>query len=138
MIPWQNVLKAQPYNHAVGVRAGYSSGISYKGFRLHKMWAIEADILYNPIGLNVGGLFEYHLEPFYNKRTFIYLGGGVFGGTREDAICAGVAAVTGIEYVLRDLPLDFTLNWKPMLYVYELFEPGLLDFGITIRYHFGS
>jgi len=137
MVPWHSALKAQPYKHAVGVRAGYSSGISYKGFKLHQMWAIEADILYNPVGLNIGALFEHHLEPFHNKRTLVYFGGGLFGGNREDAICGGVAAVIGIEYDLRDQPLNFTLDWKPMLYVYELFEPGLLYFGITIRYRFG-
>lgn len=130
-------LKAQPYSHSAGVRAGYSSGLSYKGFRLHRMWGIEADILFNRNGLNITALYEYHLEPFHNKRTFIYLGGGVFGGDWKEEISLGVAAVAGVEYNLRDLPLNFSLDWKPMLNIYALFEPDLLDFGLSIRYRFG-
>ena len=59
LIPWQQDLQAQPYMHSVGIRAGYSSGISYKGFRLHRMSAFEVDFLYNKHGFNLGGLYEY-------------------------------------------------------------------------------
>lgn len=133
----QAELKAQPYHHAAGIRAGYSSGISYKGFRLHEMWAIEADLLYNRNGLNLTALYEYHLEPFRNKRALIYLGGGAFGGDWKEEFSLGVAAVAGVEYTLRDQPLNFSFDWKPMLNIYALFEPDLLDFGLSIRYRFG-
>ena len=137
LIPWQGDLQAQPYNHSVGIRAGYSSGISYKGFRLHRMSAFEVDFLYNKHGFNLGGLYEYHLEPFKkNTRTFIYLGGGAFGGDWDEQFSLGVAAVAVIEYTLRDLPLNFSLDWKPMLNIYAVFEPDLLDFGVSIRYRF--
>ncbi len=85
LIPWQEI-KAQPYMHSAGIRAGYSSGISYKGFRLHRMSAFEVDFLYNKHGFNLGALYEYHLEPFKkNTRTFIYLGAGALEvtGTRN-------------------------------------------------------
>ena len=134
---WKEDLSAQPYDHAAGIRAGYSSGITYKGFRLHKMWAIEADLLYNRHGFNLGALYEQHLEPFHNKRTFVYLGAGVFGGDWEKEFSAGIAAVAGIEYTLRDLPLNFSLDWKPMLNIYAKLEPDFLDFGLSIRYRFG-
>ena len=135
----QEELQAQPYNHSVGVRAGFSSGISYKGFRLHKMSAFELDVLYNRHGFNLGGLYEYHLEPFKkNSRTFIYLGGGAFGGNWEEDFSLGVAVVGGIEYTLRDLPLNFSFDWKPMLNVYAVFEPEWLDFGLSIRYRFNK
>jgi hypothetical protein len=134
---WQLELHAQPYNHAAGIRAGYSSGISYKGFKLHKMWAIEADFLYNRNGLNISALYEYHLEPFKSKRATIYMGGGPFGGQWKEEFSLGMSAVTGIEYTLRDQPLNFSLDWKPMLNLYALFEPDLLDFGLSVRYRFG-
>jgi hypothetical protein len=130
-------LNAQPYNHAVGVRAGYSSGISYKGFRLHKMWAVEADFLYNRHGLNISALYEYHHEPFKNKRTFLYLGGGPFGGKWDDEFALGVTAMAGMEYTIRDLPINLSLDWKPMLSLYSQIKPDLLDFGLSIRYRFG-
>ena len=131
-------LDAQPYRHAAGIRAGYSSGISYKGFMLHRMSAFQIDFLYNRHGLNLSALYAYHLEPFQkSSRTFIYLGGGPFGGEWEDEFSIGLAALAGLEYTLRDLPLNFSIDWKPMLNVYAVFEPDLLDFGISIRYRFG-
>ena len=130
-------LHAQPYRHAAGVRAGLSSGISYKGFRLHQMSAFELDILYNRHGLNLNALYEYHLEPFNKStRTFVYLGGGVFGGDWNDRFSIGVAAVAGLEYTFRDLPLNLSLDWKPMLNLYADLEPDWLDFGLSIRYRF--
>jgi len=137
MAPELNQLKAQPYKHAAGIRAGYSSGISYKGFRLHRKTAFEVNILYNRMGFNLGALYEYHLEPFKSKRTFVYLGGGLFGGDWKEELSLGVAAVAGMEYTLRDLPLNFSIDWKPMLNIYALFEPDLLDFGLSVRYRFG-
>ena len=129
-------LAGQPYEHSIGVRAGYSSGISYKGFFRHQMAAIEADVLYNRHGFNLHALYEYHMEAFRNKHFLIYLGGGAFGGSWEAEFSAGLAGVAGVEYVLRDLPLSFSLDWKPMINVYRIFEVDLLDFGISIRYNF--
>ena len=74
--------------------------------------------------------------PQKNTRTFIYLGGGAFGGQWDEEFSLGVAAVAGIEYTLRDLPLNFSLDWKPMLNIYAVFEPDWLDFGLSIRYRF--
>jgi hypothetical protein len=131
-------LTAQPYKHSVGIRAGYSSGISYKGFLQHRMSAFEVDFLYNRHGFNLGALYEYHMEPFQkNSRTFVYLGGGVFGGNWEDEFSIGLSAVAGLEYTLRDLPLNFSIDWKPMLNLYAVLEPDFLDFGLSIRYRFG-
>ena len=129
-------LSAQPYEHSVGVRAGYSSGISYKGFLLHRMSAIEASILYNRHGFGLNALYEYHLEPFRNKRLLVYLGGGAFGGSWNEEFSLGIAGLAGIEYTLRDLPLNFSADWKPMLNIYRDFEHDLLDFGVSIRYRF--
>lgn len=129
-------LSAQPYEHSVGIRAGYSSGISYKGFLLHRMSAIEASILYNRHGFGVNALYEYHLEPFRNKRLLVYVGGGVFGGSWDEEFSIGIAGLAGIEYTLRDLPLNFSVDWKPMLNLYRDFEHDLVDFGVSIRYRF--
>ena len=131
-------LTAQPYRHSAGIRAGYSSGISYKGFMLHKMSAFEVDFMYNRHGFNLGALYEYHLEPFQkNSRIFAYLGGGAFGGDWEEELSLGLAAVAGMEYTLRDLPLNFSIDWKPMFNIYALAELDFLDFGLSIRYRFG-
>ena len=101
------------------------------------MAAIEADILYNRHGFNLSALYEHHMEPFRNKKVLIYLGGGAFGGDWDEEFSMGVVAAAGIEYNTRDLPLNFGLDWRPMLNVYRIFAPDLLDFGISVRYRFG-
>ncbi len=126
----------QTYDHSLGVRAGYSSGITYKGFLRYRMTAIEADVLYNRHGFNLTGLYEHHIEPVNHQRWFIYIGGGVFGGTWEGKPSAGITAVAGIEYTVRDMPLNFCMDWKPMMNAYQLYELDLVDFGVSIRYRF--
>ncbi len=129
-------VNAQPYEHSGGIRAGYSSGLSYKGFFRYQMAAIEADVLYNRHGFNLTGLYEYHMEPFRNKRFIVFVGGGAFGGDWEGEFSLGLAAVGGVEFVVRDLPLNFGLDWKPMLNLLKTMEADFLDFGISIRYRF--
>lgn len=129
-------LAAQPYEHAAGVRAGYSSGITYKGFFRYQMTAVEANLYYNRHGLSLNGLYEWHVEPFQNKRWLLFGGAGVFGGNWAGEFSAGVAVIGGVEFMVRDLPLNFSLDWKPMLNVYRVRELDLLDAGISIRYRF--
>jgi hypothetical protein len=129
-------LFAQPYEHAAGVRAGYSSGITYKGFLRYQMSAIEADILYNQHGFNLTGMYLYHMEPFRSERWLLYAGGGAFGGNWDEAFSIGLTAAVGMEYVVRDLPLNFSLDWKPMANLYREMEVDFLDFGFSIRYRF--
>lgn len=130
------VLFAQPYEHAAGIRAGYTSAINYKGFFLHRMYAIEADVGYNNHGLHISALFENHWELFGNDQWFAYLGGGIFVGRWDEQFSMGIAGVAGIEYTLRKTPLNFGFDWRPMLNAYESFDKDLLDFGLTVRYRF--
>lgn len=129
-------LYAQPYEHSGGIRAGYSSGLSYKGFFRYQMAAIEADILYNRHGFNLTGIYAYHMEPFRNDRWIVFVGGGAFGGEWDGEFSLGLTVAGGIEYVIRDLPLNISLDWKPMLNLYKVTEADFLDFGLSIRYRF--
>ena len=127
---------AQPYDHAAGIRAGYSSGFTYKGFLLHRMSAIGFDVLYNPNGLNISAMYLMHAEPSRKGNWLLYAGGGPMAGTWDDYFSAGIIGIVGIEYYLRDLPLTFGFEWKPMLGVYRFTHYDLLDFGFSIRYRF--
>lgn len=131
-------LLAQPYMHSVGVRAGYSSGVTYKAFRLHRMGAYEGSILYNRHGFNLSALYEHHLEPFRNERFLVFAGGGAFGGDWNEEFSLGIMGVVGIEYNIRDIPLNLAVDWRPMFNIIQITELDLLDFGFSIRYRFGS
>lgn len=129
-------IRAQPYQHAAGVRAGYTSGLSYKGFFLHRMNAIEAGVGYNRHGLNISALFLVHRELFGNDQWLAYFGGGLFGGEWDEEFSMGITAVGGLEYTLRKTPLNFGLDWRPMMNAYSIFAYDFLDFGLTVRYRF--
>jgi hypothetical protein len=58
------------------------------------------------------------------------------GGKWEEELSAGVAAIGGMEYTLRGLPLNFGVDWRPMANLYRETAYDLLDFGLTIRYRF--
>ncbi len=136
LVPCSLNLHSQPYEHSLGVRAGYSSGITYKGFFRHRLTSVEADALYNRHGLNISALYGIHAEPFRSKQWLIYAGGGLFGGNWENDISLGITAVGGIEFVVRDLPLSFSMDWRPMLNIYRKFEADMLDLGVSLRYRF--
>jgi hypothetical protein len=127
---------SQPYEHAAGIRAGYSSGFTYKGFFLHRMSAIGLDVLYNPNGLNISAMYLVHAEPFRKGHWLFYTGGGPMGGTWDDFFSVGILAIAGVEYYLRDLPLTFGFDWKPMLGLYRFTHYDLIDLGFCIRYRF--
>jgi hypothetical protein len=100
------------------------------------MTAIEADVLYNRHGFNLTGLYEYHMEPFRNDRWIVYVGGGAFGGNWDDEFSLGLTVAGGIEYIIRDLPINLGLDWKPMLNLIQVMEADFFDFGLSIRYRF--
>ena len=84
------------------------------------MSAIEADVLYNRHGFN---LYRHCMNTTWNHSgtndLLVYLGGGAFGGNWDEEFSTGIAAVAGIEYTLRDLPLNFSIDWKPMMNIYR-------------------
>ena len=129
-------LTGQPYEHAAGVRAGYSSGLTYKGFLRYRMSAFQLDAYYNRHGFNLSLQYLYHMEPFRNNRWLVFAGGGPFSGQWDDAFSAGLLLTGGIEYVMRDLPLNFGFNWRPLLNIYRESAYDLLDFGLSVRYRF--
>jgi len=126
-------LHAQPYNNAVGIRAGYSSGLNFRHLNDdHQVW--EGQFLFNPVGFQFSALFEYQFTPHDKKRVYYYTGAGLFGGNWEEEDCAGIAVSFGAEYVFREVPLTIGLEWKPMVKLYNGFDYVIPDVGMTVRF----
>ena len=130
-----SALSAQYYEHSAGIRAGFSSGITYKGF-FDRQEALGIAGLYNRNGLNATVTYQYHFEPFRNDRYLIYVGGGPFSGNWNSEYSIGMCALAGFEYIMRDLPLVFSVDWRPLLNILKETSYELLDFGVSIRYRF--
>jgi hypothetical protein len=125
-------LFAQPYENAVGIKAGYSSGIVYKYFP-DKSYALEGQALYNNHGFQFTALYEYHLPPYAKRRLYLYTGFGPHGGEWNDEFALGAAICLGSEFVFRQAPLSLGLEWKPMINLYKSFDYAIPDIAVTVK-----
>ena len=66
----------------------------------------------------------------------MYVGGGPFAGNWNGDYSIGICAMTGFEYIMRDLPLVFSIDWRPLFNILKHTSYELLDFGVSIRYSF--
>jgi len=130
------LLFSQPYEHSAGIRAGYSSGLTYKAFFLFRPTAIEVTALYNNHGFQAAALLEIHRELDRKGQFMAFAGGGLAVGQREDEFAAGLVAAAGLEYCLRRIPLCFGIDWKPTLMVLRTTNYDLFDLGLYARYRF--
>ncbi len=129
---------AQDYNWAVGVRGGgVASGIAVK----HKMNAstgIEG-ILSIPYdnGFMVTGLYEKYI-PVITDGFNMYYGGGAHVGTwgHVDNFRLGIDAVVGLEYKIPEVPIAFSLDYKPALDIVSDTEFHFADFGLSVKFVF--
>jgi hypothetical protein len=79
----------------------------------------------------LGLLVEQH-KPFVTNLKFFY-GGGVYAGFSGDRR-VGLQGVIGLDYKIPNLPINFSIDWKPELTVANefSFEPQAL--GVTARF----
>jgi len=125
-------LQSQPYENAVGIKAGYSTGIAFKHF-VDRDFALEAQALYNARGFQVTALYEYQFTPHPKERLQYFFGGGLFGGNWDAEFSAGASLILGSEFIFRKAPLILGLEWKPMLSIYKPFDLAIPDIGITAK-----
>lgn len=130
---------AQPYENAVGVRAGYSSGLLIKHF-IDNDFALEGQALYNKFGFQFSALYEYQFTPYSKERLqFVFGLGPYIGNWTEDTeqgapvFALGAAIMAGGEYIFRKAPVIIGLEWKPMMNVYKQFNYIIPDVGLTFK-----
>jgi hypothetical protein len=143
-------LKAQDYKTAAGLKfGGYENGISVKYFASENV-AWEGIIGLRRGGAVLTGLYEIHAPAFsVDKLKFYYgfgahvgsVGKGVYkrlGGKDEvyedSKILIGADGVLGLEYVVPNAPIAFSLDLNPRI---ELAGPFFdLAPGLGIKYTF--
>jgi hypothetical protein len=114
---------AQDYNTGVGLRLGFSNGLTVKHF-LSQRSAVEGLLVTRWRGFEITGLFEVHNQAFNVERLNWYYGfGGHIGfwngdnthwgdaGTNYTII--GIDGILGIEYNFDEVPINVSLDWKP-------------------------
>lgn len=116
---------AQDYNTGIGLRGGFSNGVSIKHFITSKS-AFEVIIASRWKGVKLTGLYEIHGRAFDTDRLKWYYGfGGHVGFWDGDSSSAywgdpdtsstviGVDGILGLEYSFEEVPINMGIDWKP-------------------------
>lgn len=134
-------VNAQDYKTGIGIRAGFSSGLTIKHFIKQKA-AFEGLLKTRWQGFDITGLYEIHNEAFDVRQLKWYYGGGahigfyngnnVSWGTNGIAYTIiGIDGILGIEYTFSEIPVNIGIDWKPVLNLIGysgLWSEGALSF----------
>ncbi len=128
-------VSAQDYNWAIGVRGGAFSGLTAKknngdnALEFGASWGLGNH-------LRVDGVYEWQ-QPVITEGFNLYYGVGAFLGAFENSLAVGAEAVVGLEYKIADIPLAFSLDYRPSIDVLHLNSmEGFYNFGFGIKYCF--
>jgi len=115
---------AQEYKTGVGLRGGFSQGLTIKHFLGDKA-AVEGLLTTRWGGFEITGLYEIHNTAFEVDRLKWYYGGGahigLWDGNRSwgtlgtSYTVIGLDGILGIEYSFSEAPINIGLDWKPAI-----------------------
>lgn len=142
-------LQAQRYTTAIGLRAGYGLGISYKSYIKPKV-VFEGILSVRWRGMGLTGLVQRHRSIPGVPGMQWYYGGGVHAGYWNDitterplfsgqsSVILGLDGVIGIEYTFAEIPINVSLDWIPMVNILGSNVAGNIvgGGGFAIRYAF--
>lgn len=147
---------SQFYTKEVGIRGGYSSGITFR-VNLEETISYEAQLNYR----DQGGIFTMYRQQhreigmdrlgnweflygfgahagFYYTDSYKILFREIYFGTDVFTPVIGVDGYLGIDYKLVDLPMSFGVSFQPYmeLSLKQVFGINFWDFGFHARYMF--
>jgi hypothetical protein len=128
-----------PEGLTAGARVGISSGLTAKLFTNDSSEALEAILSIREGALGLTALYAFHRADFGVDGLRWYYGAGgeavLFPQTAVSPLGLAIDGVLGIEYVLPDVPLIFSLDYKPGFFL--IGDPGLQNGGgLSCRYVF--
>jgi hypothetical protein len=131
------VASAQP--RSIGLRAGYGGELSYQhGFGGN---FAEFDLGWWHNHINLVGIYDFILGG--NGNVNVYLGPGAQLSIWNDApahesyVNVGLAGQLGVEWNVPQIPLQLSLDWRPVFYFLENGRGfGYDSVGLGIRYRF--
>ena len=134
-------------DNAIGLRFGLGSGVSFQHFSSdHNVIELIAMQRYG--GLNLTGLYQAHNQAFDVRGLKWYIGGGAHAGIYgkrsvlhdgsevENIAVLGIDGILGLEYFLRGLPLQISIDWKPAINLYGTRYHEWDSGAMSIRYRF--
>jgi hypothetical protein len=140
-------LSAQDYHTGLGIRGGFSNGISVKHFYTTDI-AVEGILTTRWNGFKVTGLAEWHIPVFDTEGLYFYYGGGAHIGIWDSekdyfgepvsgtGFFLGIDGVIGLEYAFPGIPLSIGLDWKPGFEIITDFGFAHDEIALSVRYLF--
>ncbi len=132
------MMSAQVDGKALGLRFGFGGEVSYL-HPLNETNRVELDL-----GLSSwkGGLYLNGTYQWVNDLSSLadgfnwYYGGGLGLGFSQNGVGLGILGQIGIEYNLPKHPFQFSLDWRPGLYVAPAVGLGWTGVAASVRYKF--
>lgn len=117
-------INAQDYKTGIGLRGGFSQGLTIKHFLSEKA-ALEGLLTTRWRGFEMTGLYEVHNTAFDVDNLRWYYGGGAhigfwdgnstWGTIGQAYTIIGIDGIIGIEYSFSEAPINIGLDWKPAI-----------------------
>ncbi|MEA3461716.1 MAG: hypothetical protein U9R49_07545 [Bacteroidota bacterium] len=147
---------SQFYHKEVGIRGGYSSGITFR-VNLEEYLSYEGQLSYRDKGGIFTVLRQQHTEigmdqvgnwefvygmgfhaGFYYTDTYKIFGKEFYYGSEIFTPVLGMDGYVGIDYKLVNLPMSFGVSYQPFVEIslMQIFGINLWDFGFHVRYMF--
>ncbi|MDA3892566.1 MAG: hypothetical protein PF517_12955 [Salinivirgaceae bacterium] len=119
------VSKAQDYNTGIGLRVGYTNGLTVKHF-IGSTSALEGILGTRWGGFEITGLYELSYQAFHTDRLNWYIGFGghvgfwdgnntYWGDDNKNYTVIGIDGILGLEYNFREVPINLSIDWKPAM-----------------------
>ena len=121
---------AQP--RAIGLRAGWGGEVSYQ----HTLGAenfLEVDAGWGAEALSIGAAYDFTIAPV---GPFSFYAGPAAHVWMGNDLVLGVGGQLGLEYFFETIPLQVSLDWKPVFTLIPGTGFGWQSFGLGIRYAF--
>lgn len=139
------------YRTAIGLRAGGTSGLTFKHFSSSHN-AFEGILSFWNRGIGFTGLFEKHSHTgarglkvyygagahaaFYNRNGYYRYYDGYYY-TYDAGVSLGIDGIVGIEYKIPPIPIAISLDLKPFMDIHNSGAVGFaIDPGLGVKVAF--
>jgi len=139
---------AQDYTTGIGLRGGLFYGLTVKHFISEKS-ALEGLISSRWRGFELTGLYEIHNQAFNTEGLKWHIGFGAhvgfwngnytykyWGDEGTNYTVIGIDGILGLEYSFSEVPINLSVDWKPVFNLVGHSGFWADDGALSIRYIF--
>ncbi|HOT14686.1 MAG TPA: hypothetical protein PK252_07980 [Bacteroidales bacterium] len=127
---------AQRKGFAIGARIEGDEpnnlGVSLRG-KIHRAGMLEGIVHFYDGSVGATGLYERYIN-LSSSGTFDFVYGGGAHVEFTDDLGAGIAGIVGLCYTFKEIPVNISVDWKPVLDIVSDVHMRARLLGVSIRY----